>query len=105
MTARARHSSYHRDMAISLNLRVTAITVRDPDAGLYHSLHVPGARLALPLALDSLFLPRYSTHPLSANRLLSMTVLAAQEGLCCADCCRPLPAWARRFSPCVSTSC
>src|SRR5262249_56538786 len=101
MTERVRHSSRQKGMGVSLNLRVTPITVRDPVTGQYHKLLVPGACLAPPLALDSLLLPRYSTQPLLADHLLSKTVIPAQEGLCCAACCRPPPAWALRFSPCV----
>ena len=49
----------------------------------------------LPLALDSLLSPSsLGTVPSlsTADHLWFMTVIPAQEGLCCADCCRPPPA-------------
>src|ERR1043166_5107354 len=105
MTERVRHSSRHKGMVVSLNLRATPITVRVPVTRQYHKLQVPGARLAPPLTLDSRLLSLYSTFPLEAKHLLSMTVIPAQEGLCYAACCRPPPVWALRFSPCVYPSC
>jgi len=31
-----------------------------------------------------------------------MTIIPAQEGLCCTDCYCPPPAWVLPFSPCVN---
>jgi hypothetical protein len=89
MTEGAWHRPDWSGLVISLTLRVTAIAMRALVTGQYHKLYVPGARLAPPLALDSLLLPRYSTQPLSINHLLSMTIVPTQEDLCGTDCCRP----------------
>src|SRR5215475_2103133 len=102
MTERARYRPRQKGMVVSLNLRVTTLTVRDLVTRQCHKLHVPGApplswdgqggtRLALPLALDSLLLPRYNAFPLSADHLFSMTIIPAQEGLGCTDCYCPPP--------------
>src|SRR5262252_6025365 len=63
MTKRTRYRPHHKGMVLTLNLRVMALTVRDPCTRQYHKLRVSGARplswdepggasLTPPLALD-----------------------------------------------------
>src|SRR5262249_48965911 len=89
MTKRTRYRPHHKGMVVALNLRVMALTVRDPCTRQYHKLRVPGARplswdepgcarLTPPLALAPL--PRWRarelrpiTIPPLLTRLLHMT--------------------------------